>query len=219
MQPIFRDRRDAGLLLAEELKQRAGDPNLLVLALPRGGVPIAAVIAHRLQAPLDVFVVRKLGVPGHEELAMGAIARGGVRVLNDDIIRKLHIPPSEIESAARTELVELERREETYRGHHRALNISGKTVIMVDDGLATGATMRAAVAAVRAMGAARVIAAVPVGSWEACEALSPLVDELVCLSTPEPFVAIGIYYEEFPQLSDDDVRHLLNPPLKKAQHA
>src|SRR5262245_29108103 len=184
---LFYDRREAGQRLAEKLARYAGWPDLLVLALPRGGVPVAFEVARALGAPLDVFLVRKLGVPGREELAMGAIASGGVRVLNDDVVRGLGIPDEVIDMVAAEELQELERRERAYRDGRPAPDVRGRTVILVDDGLATGSTMRAAVAALHQRGPARVVVAVPVGSPETCAEFAAVADETVCARTPEPF--------------------------------
>src|SRR5256886_1660990 len=206
----FADRAEAGRVLAEKLKPLAGNPNVVVLALPRGGVPVAYVIARRLGAPLDVFVVRKLGVPGHEELAMGALASGGVRVLNQELIDELGIPDGVIEAATLREQNELERRERAYRGTRPAPDLRGKTVVLVDDGLATGNTMRAAVGAVRAQNPARVIVAVPVAARTSCEELAEVADEVVCGRTPEPFRAVGLWYDDFEQTSDEEVGALLS---------
>jgi predicted phosphoribosyltransferase len=205
----FRDRRQAGRVLAERLRHYAGRPDVVVLALPRGGVPVAYEVAHALGAPLDVFLVRKLGVPGHEELAMGAIASGGVRVLNPDVVAMLHIPPEVIDRIAAREEIELQRREREYRGDRPPLDLRGRIVILVDDGLATGATMRAAAASLRRQGAARVVVAVPVAAEETCAALRPEVDEVICAATPQPFYAVGAWYEDFAQTEDAQVRELL----------
>src|SRR5689334_5289515 len=184
---LYRDRTDAGRLLASRLSKYAGRSDVIVLALPRGGVPVAYEVARALGVPLDVFVVRKLGVPGHEELAMGAIATGGVRVLNADVLRMLDIPPEVVDAVAARERRELERREHAYRDGCPPPDVRGKTVILIDDGLATGATMRAAVAALRAQGPARIVVAVPVASPDTCAELSREVDEIICAETPEPF--------------------------------
>lgn len=205
----FADRADAGRRLAEALRRYRGDPNLLVLALPRGGVPVGFEVARTLGAPLDLMLVRKLGVPWHRELAMGAVATGGVRVLNDDVITRLNIDPAAIEAVAQAEGRELERRQRAYRGERPEPEIAGRTVIIVDDGLATGATMRAAIDAINKQHAARLVVAVPVGPRETCEELEERVDELVCLHAPDPFFAIGIWYESFPPLADEEVRELL----------
>jgi putative phosphoribosyl transferase len=206
---MFRNRTDAGRRLAKKLRRYAGRDDVVVLALPRGGVPVGHEVARALGAPLDVFLVRKLGVPGHEELAMGAIASGGVRVVNDDVVRQLDIPARELDRAAASELRELERRERAYRGDRPPLALRGKTVILVDDGLATGATMRAAVVAVRRLGPARVVVAVPVGSAEMCGEFEAEADEVVCATEPDPFLAVGYWYEDFGQTTDDEVRALL----------
>jgi predicted phosphoribosyltransferase len=205
----FRDRTEAGRVLAEGLTNYAGRPDVVVLALPRGGVPVAFEAARALRAPLDVFVVRKLGVPGHEELALGAIASGGTRVLNDDVVRLLHIPPETIDAVTRGEEQELQRRERAYRGDRPPLDVRGRTVILVDDGLATGATMRAAVAALRQRQPDRVVVAIPVAAPATCEEFAREVDSLVCARTPEPFGAVGLWYEDFSQTTDDEVRDLL----------
>ena len=207
---LFRDRADAGRQLADRLKTYAGRPDVLVLGLPRGGVPVAFEVARALGAPLDIFVVRKLGVPGHEEIAMGAIATGGVGVLNEPVVRGLGIPQSVISAAMEREQRELDRRERAYRGERPAPDVRGKTVILVDDGLATGATMRAAVAALRQQQTKRIIVAVPVAAPETCEELRAEVDEIVCLETPEPFYAVGLWYEDFSQTTDEEVCGLLD---------
>jgi predicted phosphoribosyltransferase len=209
MPPIFRDRRDAGRRLAAELSGYAGQSDVLVLALPRGGVPVAYEVSRALHAPLDVFMVRKLGFPGYEELAMGAIATGGVRVLDEDLLRMLEIPPEAIERVTEIELSELERRERKYRGDRPPPDVRGKTVILIDDGLATGSTMRAAVAALKKEGAKKIVVAVPVAPPETCRALRAQVDDIVCAVTPEPFRAVGLWYADFSQTTDDEVRELL----------
>ncbi|HEX8695912.1 MAG TPA: phosphoribosyltransferase [Longimicrobium sp.] len=205
----FHDRHDAGRRLAERLRVYAGRPNVLVLALPRGGVPVAYEVARALGAPLDVFLVRKLGVPGHEELAMGAIASGGVRVLNERVVSQLRVPPQVIDRVAAAEERELVRRERAYRGDRPPPRVEGCDVILVDDGLATGASMRAAAAALRAQGPRRVVIAVPVAAAETCEEFRGEVDEIVCDLTPDPFYAVGLWYEDFSQTTDDEVRELL----------
>ena len=205
----FRDRTDAGRQLADRLKSRANRPDVLVLALPRGGVPVAFEVACALGAPLDVFLVRKLGVPGHEELAMGAVATGGVRVLNNEIVHGLGIQESEIEAAVDREQQELARRERLYRGGRPAPEVEDKTVILVDDGLATGATMRAAVRALKQQQPARIIVAVPTASPDTAEALNAEADEVVWVVTPEPFFAVGYWYDDFAQTTDAEVRDLL----------
>ena len=214
----FRDRRDGGRVLAERLRHYAGRPDVLVLALPRGGVPVGYEVAQALGAPLDVFLVRKLGVPGHEELAMGAIASGNVRVLNPDVIAMLHIPAHVIDDIAAHEEVELQRREREYRGDRPPLDARGRVVILVDDGLATGATMRAAAASLRRHGVARLVVAVPVAAEETCEALRPEVDEIICAVTPQPFYAVGAWYEDFSQTDDAEVRALLHRAAEPASH-
>jgi len=206
---LFRDRADAGRQLLARLGRYAGRDDVLVLGLPRGGIPIAYEIARGLGAPLDVFVVRKLGVPGQEELAMGAIATGGVRVVNPDVVDALHIPPAVLDRVAAEEGRELERRERSYRGDRPEPGVRGKTVVLVDDGLATGSTMRAAVAALRQQGPARVVVAVPVGAISTCEDLRREVDDIVCLATPEPFLAVGRFYDDFSQTTDQEVHDLL----------
>jgi putative phosphoribosyl transferase len=203
------NRTDAGRALGVALKAYQGRNDLLVLALPRGGVPVASQIAAALNAPLDLLVVRKLGTPGHEELAMGAIASGGVRVLNRDVVRARDIGDRVIENAVARELREVERRETAYRGERVRPAVEGKCVIVVDDGLATGATMRAAVAALRLQKPSRIVVAVPVAPVETVTLLEREADEVVCLETPEPFWAIGQWYGDFPQVSDDEVRELL----------
>jgi putative phosphoribosyl transferase len=208
----FRDRVDAGRQLGERLRRFAGHPEVLVLGLPRGGIPVARQVAHALGAPLDVFVVRKLGVPGQEELAMGAIASGGVRVLNREVIESLGVPREVIEAATREESAELERRERLYRGGRAPRDVRGKTVILVDDGLATGSTMRAAVAALRGRGPAGIVVAVPTGAAAACEEFDRLADACVCLLMPEPFRAVGLWYEDFSQTSDAEVQEALLEP-------
>jgi predicted phosphoribosyltransferase len=207
----FRNRLEAGQHLGREVLRRLGtsQDNVIVLALPRGGVPVGREVARTLGAPLDVFVVRKLGVPGHEELAMGAIASGGVRVINDEVLRFAPVPPALIESVARRELLELERRERAFRGSRPPLNVEGRTVVIVDDGLATGSTMRAAVRALRSMRPRRIVVAVPVGAQSTCEVLEDEADEVVCLRTPEPFQAVGLWYDDFAQTTDEEVQDLL----------
>jgi putative phosphoribosyl transferase len=205
----FKDRRDAGRTLAQKLTPYAGQPDLLILALPRGGVPVAYEVARALNAPLDIFLVRKLGLPGREELAIGAIATGGVRVLNRDIIRTLSIPDEVINFVARREIQELQRREQLYRGDRPALEVRDRTIIIIDDGLATGASMRAAVAGLRAHHPARIVVAVPIAAENVCEAFRTEVDEIICAITPEPFYGVGRWYENFSQITDQEVRILL----------
>jgi predicted phosphoribosyltransferase len=205
----FLDRRDAGQALASRLTPYAGRPGVVVLALPRGGVPVAFEVARALGAPLDVLLVRKLGAPGHEELAMGAIASGGARVLNDDLVKRLQVTPAALAEVTAREERELRRREAAYRGQRPRPDIAGRIVILVDDGLATGASMRAAVAALRAERPARVVIAVPVAAADTCDELRREVDELVCAATPEPFLSVGAWYQDFDQTSDEEVRRLL----------
>lgn len=205
----FRDRRDAGRRLATLLAHHAGDQRILVLALPRGGVPVAYEVARALAAPLDLFLVRKLGVPGQEELALGAIATGGIRVLNDDLVRELRLSVRAIDAIAEREDRELARRERAYRGDRPIPAVRERVVILVDDGLATGATMRAAVLALRRQAPAHLVVAVPVAASEICAAFRAEVDEVVCAVTPIPFHAVGTWYEDFTQTTDDEVRGLL----------
>jgi predicted phosphoribosyltransferase len=206
---VFANRREAGRELARRLRKYADRPDVLVLALPRGGVPVAYEVARALHAPLDVFVVRKLGLPGLEELAMGAIATGGVRVLNEDLVRRLNVPEDVLEAAAAREQVELERREQAYRGDRPPADPRNRVVILVDDGLATGTSMRAAVKALRQQGPARIVTAVPVGAPETCAELAEEADESVCARMPEPFGAVGFWYADFEQTTDEEVRELL----------
>lgn len=205
----FSDRRQAGKKLAAKLTKYANRHDVLVLALPRGGLPVAYEVACALDAPLDVFLVRKLGVPGQEELAMGAIASGGVRVLNEEVTGRFDFPDSVIDEVASREEKELQRRERLYRGDQAAPDVQGRTVILIDDGLATGATMRAAATALRQMRPLKIIVAVPVGAAETCDEFRSEVDEVVCAATPEPFMAVGAWYSDFSQTSDDEVRELL----------
>jgi predicted phosphoribosyltransferase len=207
----FQDRREAGRILAAKLKKFANRADVLVLALPRGGVPVAHEVARSLGAPLDVFIVRKLGVPGYEELAMGAVATGGVRVLNDDIVTGLRIPAYLIESVTAQEQAEVKRRERLYRGGRPAPDVRGCTVLLVDDGLATGATMRAAVRALRQQQPVRIVVAVPVAAPETHAALAADADEVVSELTPTPFQSVGRWYEDFEQTTDEEVRDLLAP--------
>lgn len=206
---IFQDRTDAGKRLAGELSEYSGREDVIVLALPRGGVPVAFEVAKELGVKLDVFIVRKLGVPGYEELAMGAIATGDIRVLNEDVVRSLRIPADAINSVAAAELKELERREQLYRKDRPRPEVEGKIVILIDDGLATGATMKAAVKAIRTKKPARIIVAVPTASREACDEFAAEVDKAVCLTTPEPFYGVGAWYKDFTQTSDKEVCDLL----------
>jgi putative phosphoribosyl transferase len=209
MRRIFRDRSDAGVQLAAELAAYVADPSVLVLGLPRGGVPVAYEVARALHAPLDVFVVRKLGVPGHRELAMGAIARGGVRVLNPDVIDSLQISSTIIDAVAVYEQKELDRQERVYRGDAAFPQLARRTVIVVDDGLATGSTMRAAARAIRQSGPARIVVAAPVAAAETCRMLRAEADEVVCVNVPEDFHAVSLWYDEFSQTTDEEVRNLL----------
>ncbi|MBP0583390.1 erythromycin esterase family protein [Labrys sp. LIt4] len=209
MATTFSDRGQAGRALAGKLRHHAGRKDVTVLALPRGGVPVAYQVAKTLKAPLDVFVVRKLGVPGYEELAMGAIAPANVRVLNDEIVTRLAVPASVIDEVAAKEQRELDRRERLYRGGRSPLRLRGRNVILVDDGLATGSTMRAAIKALRQSRPAHIVAAVPVGSPETCEAMRDEADEVLCATTPQPFVSVGSWYGDFSQTSDEEVRDLL----------
>ena len=207
---IFQDRTDAGRQLAEELLNYAERNDVIVLGLPRGGVPVAFEVAERLGVPLDVFVVRKLGVPGHEELAMGAIAPGGVRVLNEDVLHVIPDAQAIVEIVAAIEREELERRERNYRSDRPPPDFKDRIVVLIDDGLATGATMRAAVAALRQQGAAKIIVAVPVGAPSTCQDLKNGADEVICLQTPVAFIGVGQYYADFSQTTDEEVRELLS---------
>ena len=211
------NRFDAGRELAKLLTRYAGLDDLLVLALPRGGVPVAFMVAGVLGAPLDVMLVRKLGVPGQEELAMGAIATGPVRVINHDVVRMLGITPQVIDAVADRESVELSRREQEYRGERPRPQVAGKTIILIDDGLATGASMRVAVAALRQQGPARIVVAVPVAPPDTARELADEVDELVCPETPEPFFGVGQWYRNFEQTTDEEVRDLLTRATKAAR--
>src|SRR5213596_514144 len=209
MERAFVNRTEGGRLLAEKLARYSNRDDVIVLGLPRGGVPVAFEVAQRLGAPLDVFIVRKLGMPGFEELAAGAIASGGVRVLNEDVIRALPNAEEAIESVTARETAELERREQEYRDGRPAPELRDRIVILVDDGLATGATMRAAVKALRERGVAKIVVAVPVGPPDTCREFEDEADETICASMPEFFQAVGQYYEDFSQTSDDEVRDLL----------
>ncbi len=213
----FRDRVEAGRALALQLETYAGRSDLIVLALPRGGVPVAYEVARALGAPLDVFTVRKLGVPGHPELALGAIATGGVRVIDEDVVRSLRVPIQVIDVIAARELRELDRREQVYRGNRPVPDVRGRTVILVDDGMATGSSMRAALAAVQRLRPARVIVAVPVAAPSTCRQLESEADECVCVLNPEPFHAVGCWYEDFSQTTDEEVRDLLERSAHQAE--
>jgi predicted phosphoribosyltransferase len=212
----FPDRRAAGVELAAKLREYAGRSDVVVLGLPRGGVPVAYEIAAALDVPLDVFLVRKLGVPGHPELAMGAIASGGARVLNDDVVRWYGIPETVIDEAAQRETIELERRRREYQREQPPVELRGHTVVIVDDGLATGSTMKAAVQAIRDQGAARIVVAVPVGAPESCDELREVADQVVCARTPEHFSAVGQWYRDFAQTTDAEVRTLLSRASPRA---
>lgn len=206
---VFKDRYDAGQALAERLKQYTRRTDVIVLALPRGGVPVGYAVVEDLGVPLDFILVRKLGVPGHEELAMGAIASNGVRVLNEQVVQALKIPPAIIEQVTVEEQRELERRERAYRGDRPPLDVHDKTVILTDDGLATGSTMHAAVQALREKNPARIVVAVPTAPPDVCEEFRRKVDEMICAITPEPFYGVGLWYNNFEQISDAEVRDLL----------
>jgi len=213
---VFRNRSDAGRALGERLLAYAGRPNLRILGLPRGGIPVAFEVAQRLEAPLDVFVVRKLGVPGQEELAMGAIASGGVRIVNQDVVSALGLSQRTLDRVAEAEQAELLRREQSYRGARPPLDVAGATVILVDDGLATGSTMRAAVAAVRQKRPDRIVVAVPVAAPSTRDEMAREVDEVVCVDTPDPFLAVGRFYDDFAQTTDAEVHDLLERAARPA---
>ncbi len=214
--PLFRDRSDAGRALAARLISSVSDQNPLILALPRGGVPVAFEAAKALHAELDIFLVRKLGVPGHEELAIGALASGGVRILNEALIADLRLSQKAIEDVTSREQVELERREKLYRAGRPAIPVRDRTVVLIDDGLATGASMKAASRALRAEGPRRLIVAVPVAAHQTCDELRGEVDQVVCVETPDPFLAVGIWYEDFQQTTDEEVQLLLERAARQA---
>jgi predicted phosphoribosyltransferase len=209
MEAAFENREEAGRRLASALHDHTGHNDIVVLGLPRGGVPVAFALAQSLHLPLEVFIVRKLGVPGFEELALGAIASSGVRVLNDEVVAQLPNAAALIESVTARESIELERREGLYRGERPSSALSGRSVVVVDDGIATGSTMRAAIAALRKSGCSRIIVAVPVGPPESCRELRKEADEMICLLEPANFVAVGEFYQDFSQVTDDEVRNLL----------
>ncbi|HEX4749015.1 MAG TPA: phosphoribosyltransferase [Bryobacteraceae bacterium] len=215
-EPIFRNRVDAGKKLAKHVADRLHEPDILVLGLPRGGVPVASEVARVLHAELDVFLVRKLGLPGQEELAIGAIASGGVRVLNESVIEELQLAPKLIEHIAKREEQELKRREQLYRNGRPARPVHGRAVMLVDDGLATGASLKAAARAIRLQGPRRVIAAVPVAAKETCDEFRTEIDEMICAYTPQPFLAVGMWYEDFSQTTDEEVQRILEQAV--AQH-
>ena len=209
VEPLFHDRADAGRVLAQRVAGYAGRSDVIVLALPRGGVPVAYEVARALGAPLDVFLVRKLGLPGREELAMGAIASGGIRLINEDVVRAYDVTDAEIDAVIREEEKELERREHRYRESRPPPLLHDRTVVLVDDGLATGATMHAAVLAVREEAPARIVVAVPVAAAETCDEFRAIVDDIICAETPAPFYAVGLWYENFAQTTDEEVHDLL----------
>ena len=217
MDALFSNRTDAGAALAERLLEYAGRSDVLVLALPRGGVPVAFPVAFALCAPLDVFLVRKVGVPGYEELALAAIASGGVRVVNEEVRREIDLPDDVVDALAAREGLELRRRELYYRGERPLPAVRGRIVILIDDGLATGATMRAAVLALRQMEPAKLIVAVPVAAPETCETLRREADQVVCLATPDPFLAVGAWYADFSQTSDEEVTALLEQARRRME--
>lgn len=214
---LFADRPHAGRRVADLLEEYAGNPDAIVLALPRGGVPVGYEIATRLRAPLDVYVVRKLGVPGHEELAMGAVASDGTCVIDGELIESLGIDSATLDDVVRRELGEMRRRESAYRGVRAEPDLTGKIAIVVDDGLATGSTMRAAALALRQRLPREIVAAVPVAAPRTCAALRAVVDRVVCAATPEPFHAVGLYYQDFEQTTDDEVRRLLSQAAAQAR--
>jgi putative phosphoribosyl transferase len=215
MKTQFFNRTEAGQFLAENLNNYVNRDDVLVLALPRGGVPVAAEVAKRLNVPLDVFVVRKLGLPEHPELAMGAIASGGVRVFNGDVVNALRIPDEVIDAVSAEELIELQRREKTYRAGRPPLDVEGKTVIVVDDGVATGSTMLAAVSALRQLNAARIVVAAPVIAASTSSDIQRAADDVVAVIVPEHFYAVGQWYEDFAQTTDEEVRELLTQAARR----
>ena len=219
MNSRFHDRRDAGRRLAAELQRYSARPDVIVLALPRGGVPVAYEIAKALHAPLDVFVVRKLGLPWHAEVAMGALAPGGVRVLDEKLIREARVSDEEVRRVTAVEQAELERREQRYRGDRPLPALTGKIVLLVDDGLATGSTMRAAVVALRKENPSRIVVAVPVAAPETCDAFRDITDDIICAETPERFEAVGVWYDDYSQTTDDEVRDLLSRATRDATAA
>ena len=206
---LFRDRAHAGIVLAERLRDMVAGTDAIVLVLPRGGVPVGHAVAQVLQLPFDLFLVRKLGLPGDEELALGAVANGGIQVLNEDLVRYLRVPSETIRQIAQTERAEIARQEQLYRQGRTPLSITERTVILVDDGIATGATMRAAIKALRQKAPERIIVAAPVAPSEVCGSLQSDADNVVCVANPQPFHAVGVWYESFPQTTDDEVRLLL----------
>lgn len=216
-QPQFKDRRDAGRALAERLSEFADREDVIVLALPRGGVPVGYEVATALGAPLDVFIVRKLGVPGQEELALGALASGGITVFNETVVRAIRISRQALQKVIDVEQAELARRERLYRVNRPSLDVEGRTVLVVDDGLATGATMAAAVKALKKMGPAEVVVAVPVAASQTCEELEQQSGvRCICAATPEPFYGVGMWYEDFSQTTDAEVGEMLEPFQRKA---
>ncbi|MDQ2777456.1 MAG: phosphoribosyltransferase [Acidobacteriota bacterium] len=216
IEPVFRDRADAGRILAERVAESIQSPGSLVLALPRGGVPVAFEVARKLRAELDIFLVRKLGLPGQEELAIGAIASGGVRVLNEGLIRELQLSRNLIDQITAREGSELQRREELYREGRTAVPVGGRTVILVDDGLATGASMKAATQALRLQAPTRIIVAVPVAARDTCNEFRGSVDEIICAYTPSPFTSVGTWYVDFAQTTDEEVQKLLEGAREEA---
>ena len=215
---LFQNRREAGKILAKRLLKYADRSDVIILALPRGGIPIAYEIALAMKAPLDVVIVRKLGLPGREELAIGAIASGGVQIMNQDIVQMLGIDAATISSVLEQELQELERREENYRGSRPAPELRDRTVIVVDDGLATGASMRAAVMGLRAQSPAQIVVAVPAAAPQAIELLEPEVDEMICMISPDPFEGVGKWYKDFAQMTDEEVRSLVEDADRRLPH-